>query len=450
MAGSPIRRRAVIRVQDSFTYKANDGTADSNTVTVSLTVTGSSNTALQLNGSSQYATLGTASDLRSATFTVELWVKRTGAGVGTSTGTGGVASAIPLIAKGRAEAETAAADVNYFLGIDSSTGNLVADFEEGQSGSNPSLNHPITGTKAITADSVWHHVAATYDGTTWHLYLDGSDAGSLVVGAPANAATNALTSIGSARTTAGVAAGFFAGSIDEVRIWNSALSSAQIQASMDTEITTPQSGLLGVWNLNDGSGTSLADNSGNGLTGAAVGSPAWGAGFVPPIGSGAPDAPTLNAPADAATGIGLDPTLNVGVSDPNSDPLTVTYFGRPLASGNFTQIAQHTGVASGGNDTATWSSLGAGQTFEWYATVSDGTNTTTGPTWTSTPSPAATPSSSAQATSRRARSPRTPPPETSSRASTATSSPSATTSTRTAPRPTSRAAMRRLRGARPA
>ena len=168
---------------------------------------------------------------------------------------------------------------------------------------------------------MWHHVAATYDGTTWHLYLDGSDAGSLVVGAPANAATNALTSIGSARTTAGVAAGFFAGSIDEVRIWNSALSSAQIQASMDTEITTPQSGLLGVWNLNDGSGTSLADNSGNGLTGAAVGSPAWGAGFVPPIGSGAPDAPTLNAPADAATGIGLNPTLNVGVSDPNSDPL---------------------------------------------------------------------------------------------------------------------------------
>ena len=33
-------------------------------------------TALQLNGSSQYATLGTASQLRSASFTVELWFKR--------------------------------------------------------------------------------------------------------------------------------------------------------------------------------------------------------------------------------------------------------------------------------------------------------------------------------------------------------------------------------------
>ena len=47
-------------------------------------------TALQLNGSSQYATLGAASDLRSATFTVELWFKRTGAGVATSTGNGGI------------------------------------------------------------------------------------------------------------------------------------------------------------------------------------------------------------------------------------------------------------------------------------------------------------------------------------------------------------------------
>ena len=266
-------------------------------------------TALQFNGSSQYGTLGTATDLRTATFTVEMWVKRTGAGVGTSTGTGGLANAIPLIAKGRAEAESAAADVNYFLGIDASTGNLVADFEEGQSGSTPSANHPITGTKAITADGQWHHVAATYDGSTWHLYLDGTDAGSLSVGKPANAATNVLTSIGSALTTTGTAAGFFAGSIDEVRIWNSARSLTQIQASKDTEITSPQPGLLGVWNLNDGSGSSLADNSGNSKTGAAVGSPTWGPGFVPPAGNGAPDAPTLNAPADGASGIGLSPTL---------------------------------------------------------------------------------------------------------------------------------------------
>ena len=83
------------------------------------------NQAIQLNGSGQYVTMGASPGLRSAQFTVELWFRRTGAGIGTSTGTGGIASAIPLITKGRAEAETAAADINYFFGIDATTGQLV-------------------------------------------------------------------------------------------------------------------------------------------------------------------------------------------------------------------------------------------------------------------------------------------------------------------------------------
>ena len=99
-------------------------------------------TALQLNGSSQYATLGASSDLQSPTFTLELWFKRTGAGVGTTTGTGGIASAIPLITKGTAEGETAAADINYFFGIDASSGKLVADFEEGCSAARPAASEP--------------------------------------------------------------------------------------------------------------------------------------------------------------------------------------------------------------------------------------------------------------------------------------------------------------------
>ena len=346
-------------------------------------VAAAGNNALQLNGSSQYATLGTSSDLRSATFTIELWFKRTGTGVTTSTGSGGDTNIIPLITKGRAEGETPAQDVNYFLGIDSATNHLAADFEEGAGGTSPSLNHPVYGSTAMAADSTWHHAAATYDGTTWNLYLDGSVDGTLAVGQPANAATNVPTVVGSSLNTASAAAGYFAGVIDEVRIWNSARSLSQIQADKDTEITSAQPGLLGVWNLNEGTGTSLSDSSGNGKTGAAVGSPIWTAGFVPPAaGNTAPDAPTVNAPTNAGTSVALSPTLDVGVSDVDGGTLTVTYFGRPYASGTYAQIAQHTGVASGGNNTAVWSSLGGGQTYQWYVAVSDGTDTTTGPTWT--------------------------------------------------------------------
>ena len=85
-----------------------------------------------MHGTSQYVSLGTATSLNAANFTLETWIKRTGAGVGTSTGAGGVTLAIPLITKGRAEAETEAADVNYFFGLDATTGKLVADFEEAQ------------------------------------------------------------------------------------------------------------------------------------------------------------------------------------------------------------------------------------------------------------------------------------------------------------------------------
>ena len=98
---------------------------------------------------------------------------------------------------------------------------------------------------------------------------------------------------------------------------------------------------------------------------------------APVTGNTAPDAPTLNSPGNAATGVGTSPTLDIDVSDPDADPLTVTYYGRPFASGNYAQIgAPHTGVASGTNDTISWPNLGAGQTFQWYATVNDGTDTT--------------------------------------------------------------------------
>ena len=53
-------------------------------------------TALLFNGTSQYVTFGSAPSLGAMTFTLETWFKRTGAGVGTSTGSGGV-TAIPLV-----------------------------------------------------------------------------------------------------------------------------------------------------------------------------------------------------------------------------------------------------------------------------------------------------------------------------------------------------------------
>ena len=347
------------------------------------------NYALLLNGTSQFATLGSASQLRSTAFTLELWLKRTGAGVGIGTGMGGIASAIPLITKGRAEAENVNADVNYFFGIDASNGRLVADFEEAQvaqGGTSPGLNHPITGTASIAADSSWHHAAVTYDGATWNLYLDGALDGTLAVNRVPNPLTNVITAVGSSLQTGGLtptstAGGFFAGAVDEVRIWNVARTQAQIQASKNTAITSSQAGLMGVWNLNAESGTSLADASGNNVTGITQANPGWTSGFVPPPNQ-APSTPALGSPANGSIGAPLTPTLDVVATDPDGGSLSVSFFGRPLASGNFTLIGTQNGVASGTHATMAWPNRGGGQTYEWRATVSDGSLSTTGATWT--------------------------------------------------------------------
>jgi hypothetical protein len=88
-------------------------------------------TGLQLNGSNQYVTFGVASDLGASRFTLELWFRRDGAGATTSTGTGGV-TAVPLITKGRGEADGSNKDMNFFLGV--SAANVLVD----ESGAQPS------------------------------------------------------------------------------------------------------------------------------------------------------------------------------------------------------------------------------------------------------------------------------------------------------------------------
>ena len=131
--------------------------------------------AIQFDGANDYVTFGQATSTLGATqFTLETWFMRTGTGTPMGTGTNGLpaSSALPLVTKGRGEGETPAnLNTNYFLGLDSATNKLVADFEDTVDGG----NHPAlaaTGT-LVETPNVWHHAAATYNGTTWRLYLDG-------------------------------------------------------------------------------------------------------------------------------------------------------------------------------------------------------------------------------------------------------------------------------------
>ncbi|MDO8941890.1 MAG: DNRLRE domain-containing protein, partial [Desulfobacterales bacterium] len=232
---------------------------------------------LQFDGSNDYVTLGQAPGLGLGQFTIETWFKRTGAGTTTSTGSGGV-TAVPLVTKGRGEADGSNLDMNWFLGINSASNALTADFEEGAAGTAPGLNHPVTGVTPVALNT-WYHAAVTYDGAKWQLFLNGVLETELVVGQPPRSDSVQHAALASALTSTGVAAGYFAGILDEVRVWNYARSAAEIQTTMLQQIPTAP-GLVGRWALDEATGLTAADSSGSGINGTLTSGPLWVPGYV--------------------------------------------------------------------------------------------------------------------------------------------------------------------------
>ncbi len=264
------------------------------------------NMALDFDGTNDHVTFGAAPNLGVQSFTIETWFRRDGAGSIASTGTGGVTNAIPLVSKGRSQADTPAnLNANYFLGIDATTGTLVADFEDTATGG----NHPVTGITAIPISATtWHHAAVTYDTATdtWNLYLNGNLERTLAIGnfTPESASIQ-HAALATAIDSTGTLAGFFNGVLDEVRIWNVARSQAQIQASKDLELTSG-TGLIARYGLTEGTGTTVNNTAASApanTNGTAVGGPPWVSGFVPPVADTTP--PPVPSGLAAAPGTNL-------------------------------------------------------------------------------------------------------------------------------------------------
>jgi Concanavalin A-like lectin/glucanases superfamily/Bacterial Ig domain len=264
--------------------------------------------ALQFNGYSSYVTFGPATNtLGLSNFTLECWIKRTGKGVIANTGVGGT-SGSPIITKGEGEADANNRDCNYFLGVDSS-GRLVADFEEGANGAVPGLNHPIGGRTAVV-NGVWTHVAATYDGFQWALYVNGVLDGNLEVSAPPRSDSIQHAALGAALNSSGSAGGYFEGVMDEARIWNYARSPEQIANSMNTAITNA-TGLVGRWGLDDAAGSIALDSVASSPNGTLANSPVWCLGLDLAPATNTPPSAVLSSPADGSTILGIATNLTV-------------------------------------------------------------------------------------------------------------------------------------------
>jgi hypothetical protein len=88
----------------------------------------------------------------------------------------------------------------------------------------------VNGTAALPVNT-WSHVAGTYDGTTLRLYVNGTQVTSKAVTGSIVSSTGPLRIGGNS-----IWGEYFRGRIDEVRIYNRALSAPEIQADMGTPI----------------------------------------------------------------------------------------------------------------------------------------------------------------------------------------------------------------------
>jgi hypothetical protein len=117
------------------------------------------------------------------------------------------------------------------------------------------INLPDT----LTTTNMWHQLAFTNDGANTSVYINGNLLGT-IPGAFGTATGQPLTLGNSNTPTSGANETIFAGSLDEVRVWNTVRSAALIAANMNSTITDGTPSLVGQFSFDEG--VPASDNTG--------------------------------------------------------------------------------------------------------------------------------------------------------------------------------------------
>ena len=185
--------------------------------------------------------------------------------------------------KGRSES---GALLNWFLGIDSATNRIAADFESASDDS----NHGIIGTTTLV-NGTWYHAAATYDGTTFRLYLNGvqeasvADADGPGTGSTHHAALGDRAEHDRRRRRASSTA-----PSTRPASGTSRARQRRSRPAKNQELTSG-TGLIARYGLNEGTGTAVGNSIAGGVNGTTISGPLWIAGA--PFGGAANQAPVF-------------------------------------------------------------------------------------------------------------------------------------------------------------
>ena len=182
-------------------YKGNDGTQS---------IGGYINGAGSFNGSSSKIDLGNNSSNNTATLSVSLWFK-----------TAGHSATAALINNGGSNS----GETGYYLGLNS---NGTIKFEAGTGTVNGAVNY---------ADSNWHQIVLTLNSGAYNIYVDGNTTPVITGSGAFTTTATRPTWIGQFSYTSSNIE-FFEGSIDQVRLYNTALSASDVAAlNLETAAT---------------------------------------------------------------------------------------------------------------------------------------------------------------------------------------------------------------------
>ena len=186
-----------------------------------------------------------------------------------------------------------------------------------------------TGYAPATSD--WTHIAITYNNGIVNTYANGNLVDTYNGSGTIGDNYPALNDLSIGGRTNNPAGKYFEGQIDDVRIWNTVRTQSEIASNLTQTLTGTETGLVGYWQFNEGSGDSASDNSiqnNDGLLGSGVAgqSPAWTGQFTN-------EDTVLNVSGGPTTGILLND------SDEDGDTLTASLVSGPSNAASFNLLA---------------------------------------------------------------------------------------------------------------
>lgn len=213
-------------------------------------INGNLGKAIKFDGVDDYVNLGDVNDMRTGNLTVNFFFKTT------STADAG------LVEKSSARSFLG----RYFAMID--TGDLLACIDW-TAVTGPCASTPI----APYADGKWHMYTAVYNRSgNLVLYVDLVQKAAIDISAGVAVDMNTTDPLyfgayGNTTGTGPLAGFYFSGSLDDIRIFNRALSTSEMTTLYNTKVTARKTvsnnGLVGYWPMEEGAGTQVNDFSGN-------------------------------------------------------------------------------------------------------------------------------------------------------------------------------------------